>query len=354
MARFSIRRSRKAGLPPGTPVHTGEKKVEKVRLSVIDYDEGHFEERAIESPEECFGLRDSKTVSWINLDGLHDVALIQQLGTHFGLHPLVIEDIVSTGQRPKQQDYEDYLYVVLSMLSYNRETRQVDAEQVSLILGERFVLSFQEREGDVFGIVRERIRSAKGRLRKAGADYLLYSLMDAIVDNYFVVCEELGESVEPLRDSMIEDPRPTALQDVHSLKSEVLFLRKVVWPLREVVSGLERTDSPLLTRPTRVYLRDVYDHTIQVIDTVETFRDTIGGMVELYLSSVSNHMNEVMKVLTIIATIFIPLSFIAGVYGMNFDHMPELHWTWGYFGALGIMAAVAGGMLLYFRKRGWI
>ena len=354
MARLFSRRSRKVGLPPGTPVHTGEKKVEQVKLTVIDYDEDHVEEREVQSVEECFPFRDSETVSWINVDGLHDVALIEQIGTHFGLHPLIIEDIASTGQRPKQEDYEDYIYVVLSMLLFNEAAGQVEAEQVSLILGKRFVLSFQEREGDVFGAVRDRLRTGKGRIRKGGADYLLYSLMDAVVDNYFGVCEKLGESIEPLRDRLIEDPRPDSLQKVHNVKSEVLFLRKAVWPLRDVVSALERTESRLFAKGTRVYLRDVYDHTIQVIDTVETFRDMIGGMVDLYLSSVSNRMNEVMKVLTIIATIFIPLGFIAGLYGMNFDNMPELHWRWGYYGALGVMVAMAGGMLLYFRKREWI
>jgi magnesium transporter len=354
MARILSKRSRKAGLPPGTPVHTGEKKVERVRITVIDYDEDEVREREVQSVEECFPFRETNTVSWINVDGLHDVALIDQIGTHFGLHPLIIEDIASTGQRPKQEDNEDYAYVVLSMLSFNDTTGQVDAEQVSLILGKRFVLSFQERAGDVFGAVRDRIRTGKGRIRKMGADYLLYSLMDAIVDNYFGVCEKLGESIEPLRDRLIEDPHPTALQQVHKVKSEVLFLRKAVWPLRDVISALERTESHLFAKPTRVYLRDIYDHTIQVIDTIETYRDMIGGMVDLYLSSVSNRMNEVMKVLTIIATIFIPLSFIAGVYGMNFQHMPELAWRWGYIGALGVMAAVAGGMLLYFRKREWL
>jgi len=354
MARIISKRSRKAGLPPGTPVHTGEQKVEKVKLTVIDYDEDKFEERELRSVEECFPLRDTDSVSWLNVDGLHDVGLIERIGTHFGLHPLIIEDIASTGQRPKQEDYDDYVYVVLSMLSFNDATGQVDAEQVSLVLGKRFVLSFQEREGDVFGAVRDRIRTGKGRIRKMGADYLLYSLMDAVVDNYFGVCEKLGEGIDPLRDELIEAPRPDALQKVHRLKSEVLFLRKAVWPLREVVSALERTESTLFAKGTRAYLRDVYDHTIQVIDTIETFRDMIGGMADLYLSSVSNRMNEVMKVLTIIATIFIPLGFIAGLYGMNFRAMPELAWRWGYPMALGIMVAVAGGMLLYFRKREWI
>jgi magnesium transporter len=354
MARLISRRSRKAGLPPGTPVHTGEKKVERVKITVIDYDERRVEEREVQEVEECFPLRDTETVSWINVDGLHDVALIERLGIHFGLHPLIIEDVASTGQRPKQADYEDYVYVVLGMLSFNDATGQVEAEQVSLILGERFVLSFQERAGDVFGAVRDRIRTAKGRIRKGGADYLLYSLMDAIVDNYFEVCEKLGAAIDPLWDRLMENPRPDVLQRVHSVKSEVLFLRKAVWPLRDVISALERTESPLFAKTTRVYLRDIYDHTIQVIDTIETFRDMIGGMADLYLSSVSNRMNEVMKVLTIIATIFIPLSFIAGVYGMNFHYMPELAWRWGYFWALGVMAAVAGGMLLYFRKREWL
>ena len=355
MSRRSSKRSRKRGLPPGTPVYTGERKVAKVKITVIDYDETKVEERQVQTVEECFPLRDTDTVSWINVDGLHDVDFLERLGTHFGLHPLVIEDLASTGQRPKYQDYESYVYVVLNMLSFNRETHQVDSEQVSMILGARFVLSFQEREGgDVFDFVRDRIRTGKGRMRKMGADYLLYSLLDAIVDNYFTVCEELGEALEPLRDDLVTDPRTTALQKVHDVRSEVLFLRKSVWPLREVISGLERTESPLFGQATRVYLRDAYDHAIQVIDTIETFRDMIGSMVELYLSSVSNRLNEVMKVLTIISTIFMPLTFIAGIYGMNFKHMPELTWHWGYPITLVVMIAVAGGMLLHFWWRGWL
>ncbi|MHC4788555.1 MAG: magnesium/cobalt transporter CorA [Planctomycetota bacterium] len=354
MIRFVKKRSTKAGLPPGTPVHVGERKAEKMRITVIDYDESDCRERVIATVEECFPYKDVPTVTWINVDGVHDVEAIGRLGEHFGLHPLLVEDIASTGQRPKMEDYDDHLYVVLKMLTFDEGAGQTVAEQVSLVLAENVVISFQEREGDVFDAVRERIRSARGRIRKMGADYLVYSLMDAVVDNYFVICEKLGEGIEPLQQELIEDPSPQTLGRIHSLKGEILFLRKVLWPLREVISGIERSEVELFSETTRPYLRDVYDHTIQVIDTIETYRDMIGGMVDIYLSSVSNRMNEVMKVLTIIATIFIPMTFVAGVYGMNFRHMPELGWRWGYPAVLAVMVAVAAGMLVYFRKHDWI
>ncbi|MHC4592054.1 MAG: magnesium/cobalt transporter CorA [Planctomycetota bacterium] len=354
MPRFIKKRSDKLGLPPGTPVHVGERKAGEVTLTVFDFDESACREHSIEQASECAAFRDSPTVTWINVDGVHDVSLIEDIGRLFGLHPLVLEDIANTGQRPKMEDYEDHVYVVLKMLSYDEESAQVAAEQVSLILAQNVVVSFQEREGDVFDGVRDRIRSAKGRIRKMGADYLVYALLDAIVDSYFVLCEILGEMAEPLQEELVAEPSPRTLQAIHGLKAEVLFLRKALWPLREVVGGLARTESELFEDSTRLYLRDVYDHTIQVIETIETYRDMVSGMVDIYLSSVSNRMNQVMKVLTIIATIFIPLGFIAGVYGMNFQRMPELAWRWGYPFALGVMLAVAGVMLLYFRKRGWI
>jgi magnesium transporter len=354
MPKLFASRSRKVGLPPGTPVHLGDKRTDKVKITVIDYDEAEFQEKEVESVEECFAFGDKPSVTWINVDGLHDIALIERLGQHFGLHPLVIEDIASTGQRPKTEEHDTFVYIVLGMLTFSENKRQVDAEQVSLILGRNVVISFQEEPGDVFDPVRERIRTGKGRVRKMGADYLVYSLMDAVVDNYFGVCEKLGEMIEPLQEDLIENPAPVTLQRVHRLKSEVLYVRKAVWPLREVIGSLERTESRLFTQPVRVYLRDIYDHTIQVIDTIETYRDVIGGVVDLYLSSVSNRMNEIMKVLTVIATIFIPLTFVAGVYGMNFQFMPELHWRMGYPVVLGVMLLIAGGMLLYFRRRRWI
>ncbi len=354
MIRKIIRRSsNKRGLPPGTPVFIGDKKVEKARISFIDYNEARFEEEEVEEIEKCFPFKDTSSVTWINIDGLHQVDIIEKLGKHFDLHPLVLEDIVNTHQRPKVEEFENYLFIVLKMLYYDDESNETQIEQVSLILGKSFVISFQERQGDIFNPVRERIRNGKGRLRKLGPDYLAYALMDAVVDNYFIILEKNGEKIEELEDKVVLDPKPEVLQVIHKLKREMIFLRRSVWPLRELVNTVERGESQLVNKSTRIYLRDVYDHTIQVIDTVETYRDMLSGMHDTYLSSVSNRMNEVMKVLTIIATIFIPLTFIAGIYGMNFEFMPELKWHWAYFGVWAVMALVAISMVIYFRKKKW-
>jgi magnesium transporter len=304
--------------------------------------------------EACFPFRDTLSVTWLDVDGTHDIETIRKLGECYGLHPLVQEDILNTDQRPKLEDYGDYLYIVLKMLSHDERSGEIRSEQVSLILGRSFVISFQEgKEGDVFGPIRERIRSGKGRIRKTGADFLAYSLIDAVVDSYFVIMEKLGESVDILEERLVDRPSPETLHGIHALKKEMIFLRKSVWPLREVIGALERGDSGLIQEPTRAYLRDVYDHTIQVIETIETFRDMVTGMLDIYLSSLSNRLNEVMKVLTIIATLFMPLTFLAGVYGMNFRRMPELEWPWGYPAVLGIMCIVAISMLAYFKKKKW-
>jgi magnesium transporter len=354
MPRVMQKRSQKAGLPPGTVVHVGEKRTERAKITVLDYDEAHFHEAEVQTVGETLPFKNSPTVTWINVDGIHEVEILDQLGDSFGLHPLVVEDIANTDQRPKTEDFGDYIYVVLRMLQYEKGGEEVVTEQTSLILGERYVLSFQERPGDVFDPIRERIRSYKGRIRKMGADYLAYTLIDSIVDNYFVVLERLGEEIESLEEQLVTNPIPETLQTIHELKREMIFLRKSVWPLREVINALERGESSLIQESTGIYLRDVYDHTIQVIDAVETLRDMISGMLDIYLSSISNRMNEVMKVLTIIATIFIPLTLIAGIYGMNFSYMPELEWPWGYFMVWLVMLVVGGSMLVYFRRRRWL
>ena len=270
------------------------------------------------------------------------------------MHPLVLEDIANTGQRPKMEDFDDYLFVVLRMLRLDEKDDETKTEQISIILGPDFVISFQERQGDVFDIIRERLRSKKGKIRKMGADYLAYSLIDAIIDNYFVILEKRGEIIEDMEDKIITNPRSETLQALHDLKREMIFLRKSVWPLREVINRLERSESPLINKSTFVYLRDVYDHTIQVMDSVDTFRDMLSGMLDIYLSSVSNRMNEVMKVLTIIATIFIPLTLVVGIYGMNFKYMPELDLPWGYPMVYVVMLVISGIMLVYFRRKRWL
>ncbi|MFZ2054380.1 MAG: magnesium/cobalt transporter CorA [Candidatus Aminicenantales bacterium] len=354
MAKISHRRSRKAGLPPGSLVHIGEKKAERTKITIIDYDGETFQEKEVKSIEECCALKETPTVTWINIDGVHDSRLISELGSRFGVHPLILEDIMTTAQRPKMEDMGDYIYIVVRMLDLVNKKKEVRSEQVSLILGHNFVMSFQESEGDVFDAVRDRIRSGKGRIRKQGPDYLAYALIDAIVDNYFLVLEKLGENVEEIEEALVSNPDRETLHEIHSMKREMIYLRKSVWPLREVISGLERTESELIKDSTGIFLRDVYDHTIQVIDTVETYRDMLSGMLDIYLSSLSNRMNEVMKVLTIIATIFIPLTFIAGVYGMNFKFMPELEWRWGYFLVLAVMLALGVLMVILFKRRRWL
>jgi magnesium transporter len=355
MPRLIMRRAKqKVGLVPGTLVHVGERKIEKVRIRIIDYDETQLEEKEVEKVEECFPFKDKPTITWINIDGLHDLEVIEKIGKQFGLHPLVLEDIVNTGQRPKLEDFENHIFVVLKMLYYDQEKGELEAEQISLIFGQNFVISFQERVGDIFEPLRERIRKGKGRVRKAGSDYLAYALMDSIVDNYFVILEQLGEKIEDAEQELAVNPTVETLQTIRTFKKEMIFLRKSIWPLREVVNSLERGESSLIDESTLIYLRDVYDHTIQIIDTVESYRDMLSGMLDVYLSSISNRMNEVMKVLTIFAAIFIPLTFVAGVYGMNFSFMPELGWRWGYFAALLVMAIVAVILIVYFKRKRWL
>jgi magnesium transporter len=353
MSRLIKRISEKAGFPPGTLVHVGEKKVEKTRITVLDYDELHLQEEELETIAECLPVKDRPAVRWINVDGLHQAEILETIGDCFGIHPLVLEDILNTGQRPKVEDFGDYIYIVLKML-YSEDNGEIAEEQLSLVLGPTFVISFQEREGDVFDPVRERIRNGRGRIRKMGSDYLAYALIDSVVDNYFIVLEKLGEEIEFLEEELVTNPTTETLQVIHNLKRELVFLRRSVWPLRESISGLERGASALIQESTGVFLRDVYDHTIQVIDTVEIFRDIVSGMLDIYLSSVSNRMNEVMKVLTIIATIFIPLTLIAGIYGMNFQYMPELQWRWGYPMVWLVMLAIVALMAVYFRRKGWL
>jgi magnesium transporter len=356
MARFGNRRSRKAGLPPGSLIHVGEPKAEKTRITIIDYAEESFQQKEAEKVEECFIFKETATVTWINVDGVHDSGIIGRIGECYGIHPLILEDIMTTAERPKMEDLGNYIYVVLRMLSSDKGSREVQSEQVSLIVGPNFVISFQESAtlGDVFNPVRDRIRAGKGRIRKMGADYLAYCLIDAIVDNYFIVLEKLGERVEVLEEELVTDPGQKTLQEIHSLKREMIYVRKSVWPLREVVSALERAESPLIKETTDIFLRDVYDHAIQAIDTIETYRDMLSGMLDIYLSSLSNRMNQVMKVLTIIATIFIPLTFIAGIYGMNFKYMPELTWRYGYFVVWGVMLAIGIVMVIVFKKKKWM
>ena len=354
MPRFIKKQLRKAGTSPGTLIHIGEQKVDETQMTLVDYDEEHLQERVLDGIEEAFPLKDLPTVTWINIDGLHQLDIIEKVGQHFNIHPLVLEDIVNTGQRPKTEEFEDLIFVVLKMLHYDENSEKITSEQFSLVLGPNFLISFQEIQGDVFRTVRERIRKPKTRIRKAGCDYLAYALIDAIVDHYFLILEKLGENIEALEEDLLENPSPETLQTLHEMKREMIYLRKQIWPIRELINSLVKGESYLINESTSLFFRDIYDHTIQIIDTIESYRDILSGMLDIYLSSVSNKMNEIMKVLTIIATIFIPITFVAGIYGMNFKYMPELEWRWGYFMVWGLIVVVAGIMIGYFKKNQWL
>ncbi|HJT21560.1 MAG TPA: magnesium/cobalt transporter CorA [Nitrospira sp.] len=346
------KRSKKTGLPPGTLIHIGEKKADKVHITAFHYSADRCEERQVDQPE-LLGPPSDESVLWVNVGGVHKMDVLEAFGKQFGLHPLLLEDIANTDQRPKLDDYETYFFLVTKMLILT-ERHDLLVEQVSLVLGRNFVLSFQENGTDVFQPVRERLRGGKGRLRQAGADALFHALIDAIVDHYFAVLEAVGEKIEALQQVVVADPRPDTLGEIHALKRQLLFLRRAVWPLRDVMNNLSRSDCPFLQHPTKAFFRDVYDHVIQIVDTIETLREMVSASLDIYLSSVSYRLNAVMRVLTVITTIFMPLSFIASIYGMNFEYMPELQARWGYPVVLGVMVAVGIGMLIVFRKKRWL
>jgi magnesium transporter len=346
------KRSKKSGLPPGTLVHIGERKAEKVTITTFHYSRTGCEEQQLEQSDRLMAPVD-ESVLWINVGGVHKVEVVEAIGKQFSLHPLLLEDVANTDQRPKLDDYEAYVFLVMKMLSLT-DRQEIAVEQVSLVLGRNYVLSFQENGTDVFQPVRERLRGGKGRLRQSGADYLLYALVDAIVDQYFAVLEMLGEKIEALQQTVVADPQPETLKDIHALKRQLLFLRRAVWPLRDVMNNLSRSDCPFLQQPTKVFFRDVYDHVVQIVDTIETLREMVSACLDIYLSSVSYRLNAVMRVLTVITTIFMPLSFIASIYGMNFEHMPELKSEWGYPVVLVVMLAVGIIMLVLFKKKRWL
>jgi len=350
---FKIK-SKKAGLPPGSLVHVGEQKTEKVKITIIDYDETQFQEKEVKSVEECFPYKDKPTVTWIDINGVHQVDIIEKIGKEFALHPLVLEDVMNTGQRPKIDYFEDYIFIVLKIPYYHEEKKELSIEQLSLFLGKTFVLSFHEDAKYIFKPIRDRLETVKYPIRKFGADYLAYTLIDIAIDNYFVIMENIENKLDDIEDDLLEKPSTKTLHAIHNLKRELLFLNKSLWPSREVINSLKRGESPLVKASTKIYLRDVYDHTIRIIEGIETFREMLTGMMDIYLSSVSNKMNEIMMFLTIIGTIFIPLTFITGIYGMNFKYMPELKWYWGYPTVLAIMLGIGVIMLFFFRRKKWL
>jgi magnesium transporter len=352
--KFRIKRSKKAGLLPGTIVHVGEPNQNPIKINIFQYNAEKFSEISnLDSLPEDLDLN-SELITWIEVNGIHDPKLIESIGNKFSLHPLVSEDIANSTQRSKIEDYENYIFVVLKMIHFDESTNRIKTEQVSLVIGDTFVLMFQENNKDSLDKVRENIRQSKGKVRKNKADYLAYSIIDAIVDNYFVFLEAMGEELELIEHELVSQPNRATLNRIYSAKRSMMTLRRAGWPLRELTGSLARSDSELINHHTKIYLRDVYDHAVEIIDIIENLRDISSGMIDVYLSSMSHKLNEVMKVLTIFATIFMPLTFISSIYGMNFDYMPELHWQYGYPMILSVMFTAVVGMLYYFRRKDWI
>ncbi|NCT17963.1 MAG: magnesium and cobalt transport protein CorA [Flavobacteriaceae bacterium CG_4_8_14_3_um_filter_34_10] len=355
MARKRNKRKSKSGLAPGTLLFTGVQKMTQVDINLIHYFEDYYEEKKLKSIAEVIQMKESFSgISWVNIDGLHDENTIEEVCSYLGIHKLTMEDILSIGQRPKIEEHTEYLHVVLKMFMLDSVDDTIDDEQLSFILKGNTLITFQERTGDVFDSVRKRIKEGKGFIRKRGADYLLYALLDSVVDNYFIILETFGEKLEDVEIALLENPDKNTLNKLHLLRRETLNLRRSVYPLREVVSRFEKIEEPFINPDIKVFIRDLYDHTIQVIETIEVFRDMASGLLDLYMNSVSNKMNEIMKVLTIMASIFIPLTFIAGVYGMNFENMPELTYKYGYYVVWIVMILLIIGMLFYFKKKKWL
>ena len=346
--------SKKAGLPPGTLVHIGKKKTENVRINLFVYNQQNVEEKAFEDTDTFLQQNDQSNVSWYNIDGIHKVELIETIGNHFNLHTLLLEDVLNTHQRPKVEYFEDYLFFTLKMLGINPTNNKLVAEQVSFVLGEDYLVSFQERQGDLFDPVRSRIRLDNSKIRRKKADYLLYALIDTVVDNYFLIIEHLSEETERIEEIIFNNPDEDALKKIQDIKKQYILLRKSVYPLREAISSFLRDEFEFIDEENKKYLRDLYDHTIHIIENIESQRDVVSGLKDLYMSELSNRMNNIMKVLTIIATIFIPLTFIAGIYGMNFDYMPELHFKWSYPIAWFFMGLVTLVMIIYFKRKKWL
>ena len=342
------------GKRPGALIHVGEKKVDKVTINLIEYDAESIDEINDTTTEKCLESKNKSNVSWINVIGIHDANVIKSFGDTFGIHSLHQSNIMNTELRPSVEIFDDYILIMLKMPHYDPKTGKLDLEQISIILAKNHLLTFQEIEADFFDEIRKRIRNSNGNIRKLKSDYLAYSIIDAIIDSYFLVLEKIGDITENLEEELMQNPTPETMQTIQTLKRRMISLRKAIWPGREIINSLERDSSILISEKTRPYLRDVYNHTIQVTDSIEGLRDVIGGMLDTYLSSVSNRMNEVMKTLTIIASIFIPITFIAGIYGTNFSYVPELAWEGSYFVMLGVMGIIVLIMIGYFRKKRWM
>lgn len=354
MARFLKQKTGTLGQVPGELIFVGEQKTAEVHIRVIDYDQEQLSDQELRDIKDGLIYKETPTVTWINVNGLHDTELIREIGKGFGLHPLVLEDIVNTGQRPRMEEYDDYLYFALKMMRYDEGTGKVSSEQLSMVLGKNFLLTFQEQPGDVFEPVRERIRKQKGRIRKVGIDYLAYALLDTVVDNYLYIIERMGEQIEEIEDRILDNPTQAVLTKINDYKREMNYLRKTIRPAREFILQLSRLDSTLLQDSTLPFLKDLLDLSNQAVDVIDSYREMLSDHLNIYNTGISNRLNEIMKVLTIFSAIFIPLTFIAGIYGTNFEFVPELKYRYSYFVMWGVMVVVAGFMLRFFRRRGWL
>ncbi|OGT42251.1 MAG: magnesium and cobalt transport protein CorA [Gammaproteobacteria bacterium RIFCSPHIGHO2_12_FULL_37_34] len=349
------KRAKKAGHAPGSALYTGEPVNTTPQITVVTYNAKDYQQTSSTRLEDCFTEQKQDAITWISIEGLHDTALVKQVGKLFNLHPLTIEDILNIDQRPKVEEFTGYLFITVKVLLWQQATTTFGVQQLSLVLGKNFILSFQELDTTLFDAICERLKSSPNqRLRKQGADYLAYRLIDTVVDAYFVVLEALGETIEQVEKQIITAPTPHNTRTIYRLKQQLLLLRKSIWPMREAVNHLMHTEDNLITKFTRVYMRDVYDHTMQAIDALEISRDMLSSMLDMYLSSLTNRMNEIIKTLTIISTIFIPITSIASIYGMNFTYMPGLHWPYGFAFIMSMMGLVVIAMMLYFWKRKWV
>jgi magnesium transporter len=353
--RFKIK-SANIGTSPGTLTYVGEEVKFGTNIFWTEYNQESYKTHTFPKLLDFQLKLDENKTYWLNIDGIHEPKVIETVGKVFSLHPLVMEDILNSQQKPKFEYYDDkQLFVTFKMLEYNPYTREIEVEHLSFILGKNYLITFQEeRTRDIFEAVTIRLKASAGKTRKNGADYLLYSLMDLVVDNYFVVLEQISENIERLEDEIIKNTKQKSMTEIYAMKRELMLMRKTIFPLRDMISNLIREEAPLITSNTAIYLRDVHDHVSQVIETVDSYRELVASLMDLYLSQAGNRMNNVMKVLTVISVIFMPLTFIAGIYGMNFDNIPELHWQNGYYYVWGFMIFLVAIMLFYFKRKDWI
>lgn len=347
--------SGKAGLPPGTLIHVGEVHHPDTRISIIDFNAGHYEQQIANSLEQVSKSRDCPdSVTWLNIEGLSDIALIEGLGKQFNIHPLILEDILNTHQRPKVDEYDDCLFLVAKVIQLNKDTNIVDYQQISILLFDRLIFTFKERQDQMLLPIQERLRSGKGIIRQHGADYLVYLVLDSVIDQYFSMQDSMDEIIDSLEEELLKNPTRESLIKIQRVKRELIYIRRIVSPQRDMLGVILHTDTPLIGEKTRVYFRDVYDHVLRVSEAIDSYREMMTGLLDIYVSSISNKMNEIMKVLTVFASIFIPLTFLTGIYGMNFENMPELKWKWAYPVVWGVFITLPVVLLIYFKKKKWL